>query len=532
MCEFCGFLPAYSSDLLDVPQGISSPPSASDISTLTSGYRWNGITAVGQPAFVTFSFASAVASYDSASARPGFLAFNEEQRTVARAALQAWSSVSGVVFLEVADSSDAQMRFAFHNFSSTSNTGYAGYAYYPSNWSDGPTGSVAGDIWLNTASNLGNLSDVGGRHILLHEIGHAIGLKHSFEGTARLYGADDTIATTVMSYSGAPTGNLGPLDVAAVGYYYGTYQPSYFYDGPNATLTLYGRAIAETIRGSELNDIVVGYGGADFIVGAGGSDWLFGGDGTDYIDGGTGNDVLYGDTFADESGADTLTGGSGNDILIGGNQGDSLTGGTGDDWLFGSDGADGGYGGDGNDVFYGDLFSGELGNDFAQGEQDNDTLIGGAGDDTLYGGFSGTNDYDTGADWLFGSDGNDTLYGGYGNDVLYGDLFAGEFGNDTLIGGYGSDILSGGPGRDIYVFRSSGEADRDMIYTFQAGAGGDILDLRNVFSPGFSFASFLNLVRQEQGYSVIDFDGAGSRYEVSLIGVSKAALLSENVLLA
>jgi hypothetical protein len=84
-----------------------------------------------------------------------------------------------------------------------------------------------------------------------------------------------------------------------------------------AGTTIRGGEIDEVIIGGNTNDTLYGNGGNDAISGGGGSDTIFGGDGADRLDGGQGNDIL--------------DGGAGNDILIGGAGNDILTGGTGSD---------------------------------------------------------------------------------------------------------------------------------------------------------------------------------------------------------
>ncbi|MDP3608563.1 MAG: Calx-beta domain-containing protein [Methylophilus sp.] len=84
-----------------------------------------------------------------------------------------------------------------------------------------------------------------------------------------------------------------------------------------AGTTIRGGEIDEVIIGGNTNDTLFGNGGNDAISGGAGADSIFGGDGADRLDGGQGDDVL--------------DGGSGNDILIGGAGNDTLTGGSGSD---------------------------------------------------------------------------------------------------------------------------------------------------------------------------------------------------------
>jgi 5'-nucleotidase len=88
--------------------------------------------------------------------------------------------------------------------------------------------------------------------------------------------------------------------------------------------TIKGTNAAETLTGTNKNDVIMGLGGNDRITGANGNDVVCGGAGDDVIDGGNGDDVLLGGF-----GNDTVTGANGDDVLIGGPGTDVLTGGNG-----------------------------------------------------------------------------------------------------------------------------------------------------------------------------------------------------------
>jgi serralysin len=72
--------------------------------------------------------------------------------------------------------------------------------------------------------------------------------------------------------------------------------------------------------------------------------------------------------------------------------------------------------------------------------------------------------------------GNDILVGGGGDDMMYG-----EAGDDLIIMGDGADQAWGGSGSDIFAFDIFDNAP-DIIHDFQAGSGGDVLNITDILS--------------------------------------------------
>jgi len=219
------------------------------ITGTTQQYRWNFGAPLGTPIFVTYSSPTAPAAYDTG---PGFAALGALQRTYARMALDTWAAGSGIRFLEVPEATGGQIRFSFTDFSAY--PGYAGFAYYPNSGSvtyngvetqTWPSLSITGDIFLNPALFLAYPTFLApgqdGFPLLLHEIGHALGFKHPFEGDPVIEPAHDNDAYTALSYNGRSTTTaLGSIDLAAVQLYYGSRPFDFSWEAGSRSLTVTG----------------------------------------------------------------------------------------------------------------------------------------------------------------------------------------------------------------------------------------------------------------------------------------------------
>lgn len=195
--------------------------------------RWNNGKAVGSAVELTFSFMNAIPSYAGETDKKGFSVFTEEQKNATREILKKIAEQFGLTFKEVSDSDSSFGVVRFGNNAQGSKS--AGYASYPD--TDDPNGS--GDVYINNEdpANLSNV--VPGTNAwatLVHEIGHAIGLKHPGNYNAGepasttpdnfLATAEDTEANTVMSYNKAPQAQerdfFGKYDYLALNYLYGS----------------------------------------------------------------------------------------------------------------------------------------------------------------------------------------------------------------------------------------------------------------------------------------------------------------------
>jgi Ca2+-binding RTX toxin-like protein len=199
-------------------------------------------------------------------------------------------------------------------------------------------------------------------------------------------------------------------------------------------------------------------------------------------------------------------GGAGDDVLLGGSDSEVLRGRGGDDLIKGGQGDDDLIGGGG-----GDDLRGNAGDDALDGKAGSDVLAGGAGADLLRGG--------GGRDQLSGGRGDDELFGNNGADDLRGGA-----GDDLLNGGLGADTLTGGADSDTFRIDQIGDGI-DQILDFEAGAGGDILDLSALlnFGAGDDAADFVRLDETSGNTEVaVDANGGGNNFTAvfNLVGAT------------
>jgi Ca2+-binding RTX toxin-like protein len=308
-----------------------------------------------------YAFPETLPSYDTSAANgAGYAPFSETQRARAEDVFAYIRSVTALEFTPVNDP-DAPRTIALAlNAQSDS----SGYAFHPST---DPEGSdVFLDIDAPGAQTLADGSYMA--HVLIHELGHALGLKHPFARAEDmsevaeppyLAGAEDSLVWTQMSYT--PAGQpyalkFSPFDIAALQYLYGvdaadrsgddrylldgTDPGQFLWDGAGrdtmdagnlaqgATLYLepghwshVGAAPAATI--SSPGQFTVNFGTViEDLVGSAHADRLFGNAVANAINAGGGDDRAEGqagdDTLDGGTGADTLAGGAGNDQLDGG----------------------------------------------------------------------------------------------------------------------------------------------------------------------------------------------------------------------
>ncbi len=390
---------------------------------------WNGFN--GSPVTLTYAFRSTAPGV-MPDDTGGFSRFTAAQIAATLEALQMFADVANINFVRVGAAASGNGAYSnaatilFGNYS-TGAADASAFAFYPGSTA---SSSVDGDVWVNISlpDNTPAFEEVGPR-ILLHEIGHALGLAHpgDYNGGSPTYAADaiywqDSNMFTVMSYFASAEAGAN-RSVFATGLQMHDIAAAQLLYGINTTTRT-----GDTIYGFNSN---TGY--ASMTL--------------------TSNSDAAVFTIWDSGGKDTMdfsgyTTASEIDLRA-----ESFSSaGPGDPGI-------------------------AVGNIAIARGVVIENALGGAGADTVFG--------NTVANRLIGNDGADWLSGGGGRDTLFGGA-----GNDTLRGGNGADKLVGGAGGDAFVLNTTPSAGNiDTITDFNVVA--DTIRLENSVFTGLGGAGVL-----------------------------------------
>ncbi|TWI46505.1 serralysin [Pseudoduganella flava] len=303
---------------------------------------WNATA--GIPVSLTYSFLTRVPSNASDDDAGGFRAMTATQQAAVRDALAEWAAVANITFTEVSANS-GNLQFGTNTQSDSS-----AYAYLPE------TGVRSVTMYLNNTSSSNTVFTAGtyGPTVLVHEIGHMLGLKHpgDYDSTGSELGgpylpaATDNGDYTQMSYNDPTSYAINrtfmttPMlyDIQAIQYLYGANMsyhagndaytftnniaPECIWDAGGADTLDFSACTSATIinlnagtfseTASGLHNISIAYNVTieSAIAGSGGST-IYANAAGNTLTGGAGTDIFY-----EGAGSDTISGAGGQDTVV------------------------------------------------------------------------------------------------------------------------------------------------------------------------------------------------------------------------
>jgi serralysin len=314
---------------------IESQDMAEQAIAAGGGWRWNASQPLGSATALTYSFVTQAPTGGVGAA--GFRTFSAAERQAVRDIFAETSALTGLSFSEVTETAGAtgQLRFGVSQQRDT-----RGVSWLPN---QSGAGESAGDVWMDVESMLNLAVGSEGYAALLHEIGHALGLRHPRNvdpGDAwavQLRESDDRSALTVMSDAYSADGlfrsDWGPLDVLALRYLYGTREhqagdDQYRLGAHQASgqTTLVDDGGEDTLDASQLTsgvnlDLAAGHLSSVGVTGAGFN-------GVENLGLTIGSEIEH------------AIGSAFDDVLLGNALDNVLSGGTGNDWIEGEEGED------------------------------------------------------------------------------------------------------------------------------------------------------------------------------------------------
>lgn len=478
-----------------------STPSGEIFDTLLSGVQWftDGTTLDLTYSFpnqvsdfvvdLAFGYETTGGSYDEPF-RPGFAELEEYYQTLVRGVFANIETIINVTFTEVDDSIDSDIRISTTDIADINTVAYAYLPLAKTLYSDLTVGQpqdplfLAGDVWINSEWLSTVETDASFIFVINHEIGHAIGLDHSFENGSTPPFKENNILIdttldysryTAMSYGRWPEGigesdilsdssaqTMMPLDVDALQSIYGA-----SVDSNNDVYTLLGpsmRNYTGTLasyadeKEAIYHEIVSGY---TTIVDSGGYNelWL-------QIDKDLDIDLRPG-TWSDTYGGFELKDSGQRDPNLFLHESTTI-----------------------HEIHTG------AGNDVITGNKADNVIYSYGGDDVVS-----------------ASDGDDTVNAGSGNDIVT----MGR-GNDTYIGHSGNDQLNGGGGFDTADFQEASLA----AYRFSFQNNGDVNATNILTADTLSLKQIENL-----RFEGVDFDT--TKLSDTLIELSETLIIDKDI---